>query len=387
MSPPQLLNPDDAWLSSQTVLYVEDDESTRYQFSRFLRRRVGRLIEATNGAEGLERYLADHPVLVITDIEMPVMDGITMATEIRARSATVPIVITSAFEQVGYLRRSIDAGIGNFVPKPVNIERFEAVLRACAGRLRAEEEQVRERQREMDELKAREGELISGLARGMAHDFNNLLQSVIGNLDLVTGMPAADPEIPELLRSAQGAAHQARDLGKQLLTLAGTWFTEMRLQPIETTLRRSLPVRGLTLDLALPEGLPSVPHDARLLGLAFGHLAQNAREAMGAGGTLLVRGEVRPLAEGEVPPLVAGDYLRLSFRDAGPGIAPEVMRRIFDPYFSTKPQAAGRGVGLGLALCQSIVRSHRGLVTATSTPGEGAVFTVYLPLFGPGVKT
>jgi signal transduction histidine kinase len=122
-----------------------------------------------------------------------------------------------------------------------------------------------------------------------------------------------------------------------------------------------------------------VRHDTQLLGLVFWHLAQNAQEAMGEGGLLSVTGSVRQLRASEVPPLGAGDHVQLVFRDAGPGVSPEIIERIFDPYFSTKPRGASRGTGLGLALCRAILHRHHGAITAASPADGGAEFTVWLP--------
>ena len=135
------------------------------------------------------------------------------------------------------------------------------------------------------------------------------------------------------------------------------------------------------LRVDLPAELPRVPHDPEILGRAFEQIALNAQEAMGGSGVLSVAGELRQLVDGEVPPLVAGEYLKLTFLDSGPGIAPEILPRVFDPYFTTKQRGQIRGTGLGLALCLAILRRHRGFVTASSPEGGGALFTVFLPRF------
>jgi signal transduction histidine kinase len=375
--------PDEAWLAAQTVLYVEDDPATRLQFGRFLRRRVGRLIEASSGTEGLERFRAERPVMVIADIEMPGMDGLAMAMAIRALDAEVPIVVTTAFDQISYLHRSIDAGIGKFVAKPVDIDRFEEVLRVCAGRLRASAALAEQHRREQAELRARQREALGRFAGGTAHDFNNLLQVMLGSIDLAALLVSPDAEILSLIGSAQGAAHQAQALGQRLILLAGGVSSGLRCLPIGPALEGALAQATTAWRLDLPASLPPVLHDAELLGLAFRQLVQNAGEAMGAEGLLTITGEVRRLAASEVELLAAGDYLQLSFRDTGPGLDPALLDRIFEPYFTTKPRGVIRGTGLGLSLCLAIVCNHRGFVVASSPPGGGALFTVLLPVPDP----
>jgi len=130
---------DREYLKTLSVLYVEDDDDTRICIERILRPRVGTLASAVNGARGLEAYHAMHPDIVITDILMPVMDGLTMAQNIRQVDQNVPIVVITAFEQTDYLLRSIDIGVDRYVIKPVMIERLMVALADCAHRLFTEE--------------------------------------------------------------------------------------------------------------------------------------------------------------------------------------------------------------------------------------------------------
>jgi signal transduction histidine kinase len=306
-----------------------------------------------------------------------------MAEEIRRLDASVPIVVTTAFEQIDYLHRSIEAGVDKYVTKPVDIDKLERALLSCARRLRAEGLLESERQRELARLRAHEREAVGLLAGGMAHDFNNLLQAILSSLDLSLPLVTPGSELSELLELAFDAAKEAAALGQRLVTLSQSWPTSLRAAPVCPSLRAAL-AKGLagcgtTLRLDLPADLPDVSHDGELLGRAFEQLAVNAREAMGSGGLLKVSGAVRQLAAGELQDLPAGRYVALTFRDTGPGIPEALLPKVFDPYFSTKPRGIVRGMGLGLALCQAVLRRHHGLVTASSPPGEGAALTVLLP--------
>lgn len=130
---------DHEYLKSLTVLYVEDDEDARKLFTVFLKRITGVLITADDGKEGLAAYHAHHPHIIITDIQMPNMDGITMAREIRALNKSVPIIILTAFEEVDYLKSSINIGVDNYITKPVDGNKLNEILLSCAHRLLAEE--------------------------------------------------------------------------------------------------------------------------------------------------------------------------------------------------------------------------------------------------------
>ncbi len=128
------------YLSTLTILYVEDDRDAREHLIRFLQHRVGTLITAENGAAGLEAFVSRRPQIVITDIQMPEMDGLILAQEIHKLDAAVPIIVVTAFEQTDYLLRAIDIGLDKYVAKPVNPNRLHASLLECADRLRAEKQ-------------------------------------------------------------------------------------------------------------------------------------------------------------------------------------------------------------------------------------------------------
>ena len=119
-------------LKHLTVLFVEDEEFSREICSEFLSRLVGVLVTAHNGAEGLEAWRQHKPDIIITDIQMPVMDGLTMLDEIRSVDRVVPVIIMSAFEETEYLIRSIDLGVSGYAIKPINVSRITDALLKCA---------------------------------------------------------------------------------------------------------------------------------------------------------------------------------------------------------------------------------------------------------------
>ncbi len=126
------------FLKTLTILYVEDDAEARKQLGHFLEHRVKTLFTAENGAAGLNVFQKEHPDIVITDIQMPVMDGLTMAHEIRKQDKTTPIIVTTAFEQTDYLMRAINIGVDKYVAKPVCTDRMLTAVLECARSLRSE---------------------------------------------------------------------------------------------------------------------------------------------------------------------------------------------------------------------------------------------------------
>ena len=127
------------YLKNLTVLYVEDDQSARSFLERILISRVGRVVTANDGLQGLELFQNIRPDIVITDIHMPRMDGLAMAQEIREQDGNVPIIVITAFEQTDYLMRSIDIGVDRYVTKPVLLDRLMNALMCCAHQILTEE--------------------------------------------------------------------------------------------------------------------------------------------------------------------------------------------------------------------------------------------------------
>ena len=125
-------------LKSLTVLYVEDDDDTRELYSQFLSRTVGVLITAKDGAEGLAAYHLHHPDIIITDINMPVMDGLEMLKQVHTLDASIPAIVLSAFDITDEQRQSGDLGYLRHEMKPVSGTRLQVTLLECADGLRGE---------------------------------------------------------------------------------------------------------------------------------------------------------------------------------------------------------------------------------------------------------
>lgn len=124
-------------LKNLKVLYVEDDADTRKQMQMILRKRVGKLISAVNGAEGLKKFDVEKPDVIITDSRMPVMDGLEMSRAIRSQGSDIPIIITTAFSEVEMILSAVDAGIEKYLLKPLDIkELLEALENTAVKALR-----------------------------------------------------------------------------------------------------------------------------------------------------------------------------------------------------------------------------------------------------------
>jgi PAS domain S-box-containing protein len=234
---------------------------------------------------------------------------------------------------------------------------------------------------EAERRKAEKLESLGVAAGGIAHDFNNLLTAIIGNLSLSLITLTPDDEMYDRLHTAKKASLRAQELAQQLLTFAKGGAPIKKTASIGTLIQDTVTfsVRGSSIrsDFELPEDLWPVEIDSGQISQVVNNLAINADQAMPSGGTLRVRCENFFLAEenATLAPLRVGKYVKITVQDEGIGIPEEYMKKIFDPYFTTKP----KGSGLGLATSYSIVKNHDGLITVESKVGVGSIFSIYLP--------
>ena len=228
-------------------------------------------------------------------------------------------------------------------------------------------------------------ESVGRLAGGVAHDFNNLLTVILSNAhELGAG---ADPSSsPELVQEIAAAAEHARDLTRQLLAFARKdVITPVILDLDEVVvstekLLRRLLGEDIHLVSRRQGGLWHVRCDRAQAEQVLLNLAVNSRDAMPGGGTLsLATSNVEIDAEAAAPRpgLRPGAYVRLTVKDTGTGMTPEVKARIFEPFFTTK--GVGKGTGLGLATVYGIVKQNDGFIAVASEPGRGTSVEILLP--------
>src|SRR5437762_11706028 len=242
---------------------------------------------------------------------------------------------------------------------------------------------ITERQRnEAERRKAETLEQLGLLAGGIAHDFNNLLTAIIGNISLASILLPADNELATRLVDAKNASMRARDLAQQLLTFARGGAPIKKTTSIgkliQDTVSFSLRGSHSRSEFSFGADLWPAEIDPGQISQVIANMVVNADQAMPNGGTLQVNCENLTYDSDTVPTvpdLLPGDYIRIAIRDEGVGIPENCLKRIFDPYFTTKP----KGTGLGLATTYSIVKNHNGLITVDSELHAGSTFTLYLP--------
>jgi signal transduction histidine kinase/CheY-like chemotaxis protein len=250
-------------------------------------------------------------------------------------------------------------------------------LRRAEGQERAARDQL---------LQSQKLEALGTLAGGIAHDFNNVLTGILGFAEL--GGQAADlPAARRVCEQILQAAERSRELVARILTFARQRPPDRHTMVLADVVREVLPLLRASFPKAveivedLPAVGPQVLADGGQLHQVILNLCTNAVHAMPGGGRMRVGVEVVELVDpipADLCPLAAGPHAVLTVADSGTGMSADTLRRLFEPFYTTKP--AGRGTGLGLSIVHGIVRDHLGAVRVRSELGRGSAFDIHLPV-------
>jgi PAS domain S-box-containing protein len=247
----------------------------------------------------------------------------------------------------------------------------------AAAKLAATQEQLRQSQKM---------ELLGQLTGGVAHDFNNLLGIVQLNLELIRERLSHDPEADDMAGMAVQATGRGASLTHQLLAYARQQPLEPRTVNIETLLLGMAGLLGRTLGESveiktiMPADLWTTIIDPHQLENALLNLGVNALHAMPDGGKLIIEASNKVLDEFYVelnPDVAPGHYVLIAVTDTGTGMSAEILERILEPFFTTKP--VGKGSGLGLSMVHGFVHQSGGHLKIYSEPGLGTTVNLYLP--------
>lgn len=235
------------------------------------------------------------------------------------------------------------------------------------------------KQMEEELVRAQKLESLGVLAGGIAHDFNNILTALMGNISIARVSLQRGEDVSRKLEQAEKACARARDLTHQLLTFAKGGAPVKKTANIadiihDTTL---FVLRGSNIkcDFSLPADLRPVEVDVGQISQVINNLVINAKHAMPGGGKMHISAENTTVSVLSGIPLMPGEYVEIRVADEGCGIPEDHLKKIFDPYFTTK-QA---GSGLGLASCYSIISRHQGYITVESDLDIGTTMHIYLP--------
>lgn len=376
---------------SHTVLVVEDTPDV-IRMIRLSLHHDFRIFAAINGAQGLELAKKHQPSVIVTDLMMPVMDGLELTERLRKdpQLSHIPILMLTARNEVESRIAGLQGGVDAYLGKPFSSKELVSTVRSL----------VRHQERTADLVLSQKMDSIETIAGGLAHEIGNPLNYVKNALQLVQRdtqqlvaavrrepsdaelqleLSAIERRTQKLFDVAEGGVRRIAATVDLMMRYSRNGFSRVH-QPHDVyaaaleALNVLLPSLGKPLDVVTSfEGEPLVDCVPEELNQVLSNLIQNAAEAApGNGGQLEIRGYH---AEGQ---------LCLSVRDNGAGISPENLSRVFNAFFTTKD--AGAGMGLGLTIAQRVARALGGSIGVQSELGVGTVFTLRVPSLAPKLQ-
>ncbi len=225
-------------------------------------------------------------------------------------------------------------------------------------------------------------ESLGTFADGVAKDFDSLLTAILRNVFLAKISATDEDKIMEDgLAVAERAGLQAKQLAHRLITFAQGGYPVRKLENLEPLLREAAENvfndSGVTCNISIAKDLWPSEIDAVQIKQVIENILINAKEGMTNGGTVELIAENTTTGT-NIRTLGQGNYIRIIIKDNGIGIPRENLSRIFDPYFTTKEKKGQGGIGLGLAMSDSIIKNHKGLITVESIVNSGTTFSIYL---------
>jgi len=250
------------------------------------------------------------------------------------------------------------------------------------GALETLEDITDQKTAEEELLKRTKLESLGTFADGVAKDFDSLLSAILRNVFLAKISANEEDKILENgLAVAERASLQAKELAHRLITFAQGGYPVKKMESVDElikeTVQNTLAGSNVTCQPVIAPDLWPTEIDAMQIKQVIENMVTNAKEAMPDGGMVEVIAENTATGT-NIRTMGKGSYVRIIIKDRGVGIPRENLSKIFDPYFTTKEKKERGGIGLGLAICDSIIKYHNGLITMESTIGVGTSFFIYL---------
>ncbi|GAB1488946.1 hypothetical protein MASR2M8_13940 [Opitutaceae bacterium] len=331
--------------------------------------------------ESFVRRLAEGQDVILSDFSMPSFGGMEALKIARDMAPYVPFIFLSGTIGEERAVEGLRSGAADYVIKDRPQRLIPAIRRALKdARLAAERREADEQMRRVQRL-----ENIGMLAAGIAHDFNNVLAPVIMGISILRDRHPAESD-RKIMATIEASAMRGAGLVKQILGFAhGSTGEAQLIQPrhliveLAGMMEQTFPkVIGIELEIARelwPVRInPTQFHQVIL------NLCVNARDAMPKGGALTLRARnhsVDAQSAVTMPEIQEGPHLLIEVSDTGTGIPPEIVEKIWQPFFTTKEE--NKGTGLGLSTVRGIINEHKGVITLQTEPGQGTSFRILLP--------
>ena len=390
--------------SKPHVLIIDDDPIVHRILQVWLTKQGFEVLDAFKGEEGLELTVKNHPDLILLDIMMPEMDGFEVCRRIKAKDDTrdIPIIFISAKAESEDRVQGLELGASDYITKP--LDKGEVIARIqLQVKLKRQEDQLREYAQNLEKMvEDRTRQLIHAerlaslgtLSAGIAHEINNPTTFIMGNLQITedfwkrvaeqlhTHPQAKDDkkiafilkEFPAMIEAMKSGAERISNIVAGLKTFARKDSSYKEKVNLHACIEEALNLThnrlkyNIEVEKRLDENLPAIWGNAQQLSQVLVNLLLNAADAIGE-----KEGHIqlssRQLEDGLV---------QVKISDDGVGMPPEIMEKIFDPFYTTKP--LGQGTGLGLSISHGIIEDHQGTISLESQLNKGTTFVLSLPI-------
>jgi signal transduction histidine kinase len=382
--------PDDNEL---TVLVVDDEADIRDVTAMAIADAGYRVETAADGRQGIERCRTIRPQIVVTDVRMPGLDGIQLLEAIKTFDPLIEVVVVTAFGEVDIAIQALQRDASDFITKPINHDALMMALQRAAGR-HLTRRQLVEYTAQLEHTVEDQARILhqdkmmslGRLAASVVHEINNPLSGILNYCRLMLKIlqrgSAGQGDLERFqgyLRLVESETDRCSQIVSGLLAFSRKSPPRFEAVDIADLLEKCLRLSRHKMALTnidpvrqIDAGLPPVRGDFNQLQQCVINLVFNAIDAMPEGGRITIAAR-----RGADPGRVT-----VSVGDTGIGIAPENRARIFEPFFTTKQ--TGHGTGLGLSTVFGIIDRHGGSVSVHSRPGEGATFSLDLPVSTEG---
>jgi signal transduction histidine kinase len=371
-----------------SILIVDDQEANVSLLEQMLGGAGYVSVTSTKDSHAVfELHRQNHYSLILLDLQMPGLDGFQVMEGLKSieTDGYIPVLVVTV--QPEHKLRALKAGAKDFVSKPFDLaEVLARVHNLIEVRLLHQQAESRTKQAEAQFIEVQKKEAIGRLAGGVAHDFNNILGVIMGYSDLMKQELGSDNPLSKHLSEIQDAAQRAAWLTRQLLIFSRKQTVQLvvldlndAVKELDKMLRRLIE-ENIKMTVIHGKQIGRVKAHSGYIDQVLVNLVVNSRDAMPDGGTLTIATRNVTLdadCTHTLPGAIPGDYVMLSVSDSGTGMSGEVKAHLFEAFFTTKPE--GKGTGLGLATCQTIIQQSGGHIGVYSEPGKGTTIEVYFP--------
>jgi signal transduction histidine kinase len=390
--------------NGKPTLLIVDDEAGPRESLRIVFKDRYQCAVATCGRDGIDYARKNHVDAAILDIKMPDLSGVEVLRELKEIDPNIECIMLTGYETVETARAAVRYGAADYLNKPFDVFFVRELLEKCIARRQRKitmEESLQTLQKVNEELSrgladSNRAVTANVLSAGVIHEINNPLSIVAGYAQLLSRDLAKLSEVDqgtaqnvqERLATIQREIDRCKDIAKRFLSFSrasqqGSERIEVAKLLEDTVMLVKAHPANRSTEISSRVSDPSLQikaHPAEVMQVLI-NLGVNALQAMNGGGTLAFSAE-RASSIPDTPAFRSDTFdpqkqhLKISVTDSGCGISPENVKKIFEPYFTTKSQ----GTGLGLAIVCELVGKYGGAIQVQSAPDKGSTFSVYLPL-------